>query len=167
MKSWLAKMKLSAALDAGPKPSPSRRPGSNRSDELRRFEQELTTLDATLRGTAPRAQAPASLHHSIMRAVQTAKQPAAALAPLAFLRWMAVPAGAALVLLLAWHGLRAPANKPAPATQSLTTAAAALEAGGQIALIVPSAVVAPLSDELQRPNRDLDNAAQYLLASLP
>jgi hypothetical protein len=28
-------------------------------------------------------------------------------------------------------------------------------------------VVAPLSDELERLNRDLDNTAQFILASLP
>jgi hypothetical protein len=102
-----------------------------------------------------------------MQAVRAAEQPAAAPARLAFLRWLALPAGASLVLLVVWHSQRLPADKPTPATPSLYAAANALETGGQIARTAPSAVVAPLSDELQRLNRDLDNAAQYLLASLP
>jgi hypothetical protein len=36
-----------------------------------------------------------------------------------------------------------------------------------MARAVPSAVVAPLTDELQKLNQDLNNTAQFLLASLP
>jgi len=42
-----------------------------------------------------------------------------------------------------------------------------LEVGGEMARAAPSAVVTPLADELKNINRDLDNAAQFLLASLP
>jgi hypothetical protein len=36
-----------------------------------------------------------------------------------------------------------------------------------MARAMPSAVVNPLADELKNINRDLDNTAQFLLASLP
>ena len=36
-----------------------------------------------------------------------------------------------------------------------------------MASAVPSTMLAPLADELKRLNQDLDNTAQYLLASLP
>ena len=39
--------------------------------------------------------------------------------------------------------------------------------GDQMVRTMPSAVVAPLSDELERLNRDLDKTAKFLLASLP
>ena len=155
MKSWFAKMKLSAALDAGPRPSPSLPPKSHSSDDLRRFEQELAALHAELKETAPKAQVPDSLHRSILRAVQAAERPKAAAPRLALLRWLAVPAVTALALLVAWHALRSPVKPPVPEPQSLAAAASALEAGGQMARAVPSAVVAPLSDELQGLKGDL------------
>jgi hypothetical protein len=145
MKSWFAKMRLSAA------------PG----------EDPLAAVDAELRATAPKARVPAPLHRSIMRAVRSAERPAADLRRLVFLRWMAVPAGAALALLVVWHSLRHPASPQNQETQSFNAAAGALEMGGQIARAVPSAVVAPLSHELQGLNQDLDKAAQHLLASMP
>ena len=127
-------------------------------------EGSLAALDAELRATAPRAQAPTSLHRSIMRAVRAADRPSTSTGRLAFLRWMAMPAGAALALLVAWHSLQQSQTQEKP---SLSAAASALEVGGQMARAVPSAVVAPLSQELQGLNQDLDNAAQYLLASMP
>ena len=102
-----------------------------------------------------------------MRAVQSAERPVAAPRRLAFLTWMAAPAGAALALLVVWHSLREPVKPAPPETQSLAAAASALEVGGLIASAAPSAVVAPLSDELNRLHQDLHDAAQYLLASLP
>jgi hypothetical protein len=39
--------------------------------------------------------------------------------------------------------------------------------GGQVARAVPTAVVSPLADELEKVNRDLNSTAQFLLASLP
>jgi hypothetical protein len=36
-----------------------------------------------------------------------------------------------------------------------------------MAWAVPSAVISPLSNELEQLNRDLNNTAQFLLASLP
>ena len=102
-----------------------------------------------------------------MQAVREAERPEAAPAGLAFLRWVAAPVVAALALAAVWLALRGPVAPPAQGTQSLAAATTALEMSGQLAQTVPSAVVAPLSDELARLNRDLDNTAQFILASLP
>jgi hypothetical protein len=83
------------------------------------------------------------------------------------LRWVAAPLVAAVVLVVIWQGLRGPIAPPSKGTQSLAAATTALEMGGQLAQAAPSAVVAPLSDELARLNRDLDNTARFILASLP
>lgn len=167
MKSWLAKMRISGALDGGPKlPGPLReRIGS--SEELRDFAQRLAVVDHALRATAPRPRAPASLHRLIMRAVERGERPAAAWYGPALLRWLAVPAVAVVALLLAWYCVRGPARPPAPERDALVASASALEIGGRIAQAIPSAVVAPLADELERLSCDLNNAGKYLLASLP
>jgi hypothetical protein len=167
MKSWFAKLRISAALDGGRKLSASSRRGISGSDELRCFEEEMAALDRTLKETAPKMPALPAIHRSIMRAVQAAEHPAAAQRVPTFLRWLAAPAVALVALLVMWQAVRGPLSPPAHETQSLAVAASALEMGGQVARAVPSAVVGPLSVELDRLNRDLDSTAQFLLASLP
>ncbi|MCX6923428.1 MAG: hypothetical protein NT154_09515 [Verrucomicrobia bacterium] len=167
MKLWFAKMRISAALDTGERPSAKLSQRVSRSPELRGFQQELTTLDRALKQAAPRPEAPAALHRSIMQAVRAAERPVAARREWALLRWAPVPVLAGIVLVALWWGMRNPAGQPTRSTQSLATATAALELGGQIARTAPGAVFAPLTDELARLNRDLDNTAQFLLASVP
>jgi hypothetical protein len=167
MKSWFTKLRISAALDDGNKPSASLRRHIDRSEQLQSFEGELKAVDRALKQCPPKPEAPAGLHRSIMHAVRTAERPAAAPAGLAFLRWAPVPLAAALALVAVWLALRGPAALPTQATQSLAGATTALEMSGQLAQTVPSAVVAPLSEELARLNQDLDYTAQFILASLP
>lgn len=167
MKAWFARMRISVALKAGPKPSGSLRRTINSSEQSGELEQEMTVLDRALKETAPKLKAPPSLHGSIMRAVRAAERPVAAPQGLTFLKWLPAPALVALVLLVAWHVQRGQVRPPAPDPQSLAAATAALEMGGQMAQAMPSAVVAPLAAELERLNQDLNNTAQFLLASLP
>jgi hypothetical protein len=167
MKSCFTKLRISAALDDGCKPSASLRRNINRSEPLQSFEDEMTAVDRALKQCPPKPQAPPGLHGSIMQAVRAVERPAAAPAGLAFLRWAAVPVAAALALVAVWLAMRGPAAPPSQATQSLAAATTALEMSGQLAQTMPSAVVAPLSDELARLNQDLDNTAQFILASLP
>jgi hypothetical protein len=167
MKSWFTKLRISAAVDDGHKPSASLRRNIDGSEQLQSFEDELKAVDRALKQCTPKPQAPAGLHRSIMQAVRTAERPAAAPAGLAFLRWAAAPVAVALALVAVWLTLRGPAVPPTQATQSLAAATTALEMSGKLAQTMPSAVVAPLSDELARLNRDLDNTAQFILASLP
>ena len=167
MKLWFTKARISATLDAGKKPSAWLRRSISGSDELRSFEQEMTALDRALKHTVPRPETPPSLHRSIMQAVRAANRPAPARRQLAVLRWLPAPALAVLVLLAIWWVTRGPVRPPVQDTQSLAAATTALDLGSQMAQAVPSAVVAPLSNELEQLNRDLNNTAEFLLASLP
>jgi hypothetical protein len=167
MKSWFTKLRISAALDAGHKLSASLRRNIDSSEQLLGIEQEMTALERALKQAPPRPQAAPGLHRSIMQAVRMAERPQAAPRGLVFLRWVAAPVVAALALVAVWQALRGPVAPPSKGTPSLAAATTALEMGGQLAQTVPSAVVAPLSDELARLNRDLDNTAQFILASLP
>jgi hypothetical protein len=79
-------------------------------------------------------------------------------------RWLAA---SALVLALCF-GVWRLANRPAGAGQvPLAAAGTALDFSEQVAQDMPARVVAPLSDEWQRVNQDLENTAEFLLASLP
>ena len=168
MKAWFAKIRISAALDGGRRPAAWSRRETDPSDELRGFEQEMTELDHALKQTAPKPHAPPSLHGSIMRAVRAVERPAAnARRELAFLRWLPVPVAALLALMVVWHAARGPARLPVQDAQPLAVATTALQVSGEMARAVPSAVVSPLADELKKLNLDLDNTAQFLLASLP
>ena len=168
MKTWLARMRISAALDEGRESGGSSPQDHGLPAELRDFEREMTALDSALKQSAPRPQAPASLHASIMRAVkETDHRVVKAWSGLAFLRWLPVPVAAALVFLVLLHQPRGRVQPPPRGVPSLAGASAALEAGSEMARSVPLAVVAPLTDELQNLNRDLDTTAKFLLSSLP
>ena len=52
-------------------------------------------------------------------------------------------------------------------SSSLAAASSALDLGGKLVREMPDAALSPLSDEMQRLNRDLTNAQKFLLASLP
>ncbi len=167
MKSWIAKVRISMALDADQPPSAWLRRKPSAAAELCGIEQEMLALDRALKETAPRAEAPASLHQSIMQAVRAANRPAAAPRQPSMLRWVPVPAFAVILVLVAVWVLQSPVRPPAQTAQPLAAATTALHLGNQVVRTMPTAVVAPLSDELERLNRDLDKTAQFLLASLP
>jgi hypothetical protein len=168
MKAWFTKFKISAALDSGARPEALSQPRTSVSDELRSFEQEMTVLDRTLKQTAPKPRVPPTLHASIMRAVRATELPLPQARPeLSWLRWLPMSAVAVLAVLVVWYVARSPLPSRAQDTQSLAAATTALDLSGQVARAVPSAVVAPLADELDKVNRDLDNTAQFILASLP
>jgi hypothetical protein len=167
MKAWFVKWRISTALDAGRSPWAWLRHWAGRSKELRTIEPELVALDRELRRTVPEPDAPASLHRSIMAAVRASGAPAATRPMPAAVRWLPAPALLAVGLLVSWFVLHRPAAPPVSGAPGLDAAAAALVTGGQIAQAAPAAVVAPLSDELERLNKDLQNTAQFLLASVP
>ena len=167
MKSWIAKLRISMALDADQPSSAWLRRRPSASAELRGIEQEMLALDRALKEAAPRAEAPGSLHQSIMQAVRAANRPAAAPRQPSMLRWVPVPVFAVMLVLGVLWVLQSPVRPPAQTAQPLAAATTALNLGNQMVRTMPSAVVAPLSDELERLNRDLDKTAQFLLASLP
>jgi hypothetical protein len=167
MKAWIAKLRISMALDADQPPSAWLRRKSSASAELRGIEQELMALDRALKETAPRAEAPASLHQSIMQAVRAANRPAAAPRQPNILRWVPVPVFAVMLVIGVLWVMQSPVRPPVQTAQPLAAATTALQLGNQVVRTMPTAVVAPLSDELARLNQDLDKTAQFLLASLP
>ncbi len=167
MKSWFTSFRISAALDSGRKPCASLRGSRNNSEEVQNVEHEIEALDRALKQQRPRPFSAPGLHGSIMQAVRVARRLQAVPHHLAVLRWMAAPVAAALVMMGVWQTLRGPSRPPVQGRPSLAGATTALEMSTQLAQTVPYAMVAPLSDELERLNRDLDNTAQFILASLP
>jgi hypothetical protein len=164
MKTWLTKFRISAARDAGQPLPASLKQALHSSAELRQFEERTRALEHALTETKPAVEPPPSLHRSIMRSVRAA-EPAAVEPGFPLLRWLAAP-GLALVLALGvWAALKppAPAPNPAPFAAVSTT----LEMGNNMPQTLPPALVAPLSEELDRLNRDLNNTAEFLLASVP
>lgn len=120
-------------------------------------------LDQALRGSARAPEAPATLHASIMCAVQTAGPPLPPVCKPSFARWLAVPVVAVLLgAVWAWKSA-----SPAPRQIALETAGTALAKGADMARTAPDAALAPLTDEWQRVNLDLHNTAQFVLAALP
>jgi len=99
--------------------------------------------------------------------VRAANRPAAAPRQPSVLRWVPVPVFAVMLVLVAVWVLQSPVRTPVQNAQPLAAAASALQLGDQMVRTMPTVVVAPLSDELERLNRDLDKTAQFLLASLP
>jgi len=102
-----------------------------------------------------------------MRAVQSAERPAAAQWGWRRLQWASWPLLVAVGVLVVWHAQRGPAPVRVQDVQTLAAASTALELGDQVARTAPAVVVAPLADEWGKLNRDLDETAQFLLASLP
>jgi hypothetical protein len=127
----------------------------------------MIALDAVLKQTPPRVEAPASLHSSIMQAVRAARGSAPAHRPVTVQRWLPVPVLALLVLLFSVWVIHSPVRKPVQGAKSLVAASAALNLGDEMVRSMPPAMVAPLSEELTRLNRDLGKTAQFLFASLP
>jgi hypothetical protein len=79
-----------------------------------------------------------------------------------WLRWLPVPAAAALALCgLCWFLLQQSSSRALP---SLTDA---FQAGEQITDMLPSQLVDPLNEEWQEVNMDLENTTRFLLAAVP
>jgi hypothetical protein len=161
MKSWLAKFRISAALDAGKPMSESLRQKVTADPELERFARRAEVLGQALRN-APLVEA--SQHDSIMRAVRaTARREQPRRAPA--LSWLAASvAVAALTLVCLWTAFHRPAK---PARPSLDGAVMVLEMSERMPGTMPKMMMAPLSDEWARVDRDLQDTTQVLLASFP
>lgn len=171
MKTLLTKWKISNTLD-GRKPLP---PAVERSvaqsEELRRFAKNSADLDRAFKKSRPEPQTSAGLHAAIMRAVRAAE-------PTAAFDWQAlwprlVPATVLALLVVlgifgATHFSRERAARSQPVgPSSFADASSAVETGGKLVRELPEAALSPLNDEMLRLNRDLANAQEFLLASLP
>ena len=171
MKSWSTKLRIFFALDSDKPLPPGLRKRVNRNDGPGGIVESSDKLHRALHAARPKTDAPPFLHKSIMRAIETSR-PVEDSRP-AILRWLPVPAMALaglLILGLVWFFLRPTPPKAkvgSPSPQTLTQATLVLESGENMAVTMPDALLTPLSEELQRLNRDLDRTGQLLLASLP
>jgi hypothetical protein len=162
MKSWLARFRVSSAFDDNrPLPGSLRRQ-LEKSEELRTFARRISELDSALRKSSA-AEAPDTVHRSIMRAVRTverAERPAQARA--GSVRWLPASALALCVVCALWWFSHWPA-----ANRSLPSPGPALEVAEQMAQSLPAQVMDPLQEELRRVNHDVDDTTRFLLASVP
>jgi hypothetical protein len=182
MKTFLARFKISSALNSGTALSVFWRKQVARSPELQRFETSALELDRLLqqRSRLPQAGLPPSLHVSIMRAVRedTAVQdepsrlrerPAAALA----LGWSGAAAMALLVIMGGWKLLQSPSHtsRPVPPPVQLVAVTVPLPAVAPLAEQVTSngaaLLVLPVKRQMESLSRDAQDVARFLLASLP
>ena len=165
MKSWLAKFRISNAIDAG-KPLPARlRRKLERDPELRAFAETTARIERGLR-QSPEPELPPCAHDAIMRAIKAAQPQPRATAPFQ-LKWLPVAGCAALMMIGVWW-LARPAPRPAPHIASLEPTTSGTPALGlPMAQDLPAAVLSPLNDEWRRLNLDWDNTARFLLANLP
>jgi ferric-dicitrate binding protein FerR (iron transport regulator) len=161
MKSWLAKFRISSALDAGEPLPKSLRRAIAADPELELFTRRTERLGRSLR-RPPLAEA--SMHDSIMRAVRDAahqRQPRRA----PRVGWLAVSASAAALAVVCFlMGIHRPVQ---PGGKSLDGAVMVLEMSETMPETMPSMVMAPLSDEWARVDHQLQNTREVLLASFP
>jgi hypothetical protein len=161
MKSWLAKFRISSALDS-PKPlRESLQRKINGSRELGQFVAQATSAGEALRKNIPKSAPPPALHSAIMSSLRAAE-----FIPYSGWRMAGLAAPAAVAMLLTatvWWNWPRPQHAPTPSISTST----ALEFGSRMPETLPAAVVAPLSEELEKVNLDINRAAQFLVASLP
>ena len=161
MKSWLAKLRISIAMDAG-KPLPeSLRQKIAADPELEHFTRRTEALGRALR-SVPSAEV--GLHNSIMRSVRNAaRRDETRRSPVP--SWLSPAAAvAALTLVCIWATLHRPTP---PGRESLDGALMVLEVSEQMPNTMPKMVMAPLSDEWARVDHDVQDTTQVLLASFP
>ena len=164
MKTWLAKFRISSALDSG-RPLPETLRQKIAADaELQRFVRRADALGRALKHQPPPGP---PLHDSIMRAVRaSARRGQPRRAPVSF--WLTASSSAAAVAAVAGVCVWLAFHRAAPsAGPSLNGPALVLEMSEQIPNAMPLAMLAPLTNELARVDRDLQDTTQILLASFP
>lgn len=162
MKAWCVKFRISTAIDEGRSLPRTLREQIVRDPGLSEFAKDAEALDELLARGPRRASLPEGLHESIVRAVVEGTREPRPGSSSSLWRWLALPAAAAVMLLVSLVG-----NAPVEPRPSLAPAARALEVSQEIVQTVPVAVLGPLTEEWRRLERDLDNTANFLLASLP
>ena len=189
MKTWLTKFEISNALsDRKPLP-PAVGRAMSRSEEARRFAENSSALAVALKSQLPRPAASALRHDSIMRAVRAARRAPAAENRPGWPRWIAVSSIGLLMVTGVLLDIRFIPRQGSAAgggesqtsaavidrryrggdADALTLAAAgsALELGGSLMRGAPAAALSPLSEEMERLERDWARTEEFLLASLP
>jgi hypothetical protein len=171
MRAWIAKFRISAAEDSGRPLPASVRKAIAGSEEVRRFAGKCRALDRALTVARPGPVVPPALHGAIMRSVRASHRSTPAHPALsAWLRLSAATAAAVLLVLATWagwHRLKSTSIARQPMTQALGAPAMTFALGDSLAWPEQMSAVAPLTDELDRLDRDLNQTAQFILACLP
>jgi hypothetical protein len=171
MKTWLLKLKISNAInDRQPLP-PSVESAVSRSAELQSFVADANALARELKNQLPCTETSAQLHASIMRAVRSARSAPDTKTESVWPRWVPASGLVAAILLgavLIVQFMPQPASKVQPAdAHPLADASSALDLGGSLVSQAPELALSPLSDEMQKLDRNLADTGKFLLASLP
>ena len=171
MKTWLTKFRISNALNDRRHLPPAVERAMARSEELRRFADNSSTLDHTLKSQLARPEACPRLHDSIMRAVRSSGPAQGAEKQPAWSRWVPASSFGMLVLLcclLAIQFFPTLSTQHQPEnSETLAAAGSAIDLGGRFVREAPAVAMAPLSDEMQKLDHNLTDAGNFLLASLP
>lgn len=138
-----------------------------------KFRNAAEGLESALRDSAPGSEFPPQLHGSIMNAVHAAhRAESTEVSGIGMLQrfiksWLPVTGFAGLVLLGVLLSIH---NHPVATVQNpqaLAEMSRAYATTQEFVDALPSVAVGPLSDELDKVNRDLDRTAEFLLATLP
>lgn len=171
MKTWLAKFRISIALDDQTPVPPSVKRATAQSETLRRFADDSAILDRALKNSSPEIEAPEDLHDSIMQAVRSAE-------PAPVFGWekiwpRLIPASAlAAFVALAIFATNRSSNELNVVSQSakssaLADASSVVEVSGKLMRNIPDAAISSLNDEMVRLNQDMIVARECLVACLP
>jgi hypothetical protein len=163
MKTWLAKFKISNALNHRHAPPMDAEACPTKSAAVRHFSQQAAALDQLLKNSPPAPPVSAAQHAAIMRAVRAIE-----IAPKFSWPKVLIPAAAItlVIFVAAIASLRSRYPAPATADSPLSLATAALQSGDTFAQSFPAATQ-PLADEMTLLHRDATNAQDFILASLP
>lgn len=163
MKTWLAKLRVSTELDSS---EVSRTPSlimSAETEEVRRFAASVKSLDCRLKAERVLSEVPSDLHASIMRAVRKASTPERRELSPWVRRWLPASGVALLAAIgLWWHSPQPVTVKPV--ADPLAVVVKLPPSAPQRA---SSAILSPLSQEMEYLKRDFEGAVRFLAASAP
>lgn len=163
MKTWLAKLRVSSELDLSELSRTQCAIVGAEAEEVRRFAVSVKSLDRRLKAERVRPEVPPGLHASIMRAVRKASTPERREMAPWVVRWL--PASG--VALLAAIGLWWHASQPVTVIPVAVPQASVVELPPSAPQRASSAILAPLSQEMEYLKRDFEGAVRFLAATVP
>ncbi|NLH73026.1 MAG: hypothetical protein GX456_08250 [Verrucomicrobia bacterium] len=125
----------------------------------------MDPIESALQSSSRKRAVPADLHDSIMQRVREAAAGASPQSNLARSMWRSSTALSAALLVVA--ALCFTLIRIGERASSGKSASIAIEPGGEIPEQAAEVLIGPLARELDHANRDVKNAIQFLLASVP
>jgi hypothetical protein len=163
MKAWLAKLRVSTELDSSEVSRTQSSIVGAEAEEVGRFAASVKSLDRRLKAERVLSEVPSDLHASIMRAVRKALTPERRELSPWLLRWL--PASG--VALLAAIGLWWHTSQPVTVEPVAAPLASVVELPPSAPQRASSAILSPLSQEMEYLKRDFEGAVRFLAASVP